>query len=100
MKSFGSIRRIDCVEAEVVLACGAYLTFRLDATSLSLRNLIEVKRYRMCMQPRQSILVDAYVLQKAKRAAFDAILAHRSRMYIRMPKPVGFKTSFQLKLKL
>ena len=85
MKTLGSIRRSDCVEAELVLASGVYLTFRLAAGKSSLNSLIEVKRTRRYMRPRESIRVDAHMLQKARRAALDAILAHRQAMHMHAP---------------
>ena len=99
MKSFGTIRSTNCVEAEVVLASGVYLTFRLDAGKSTLNNLIEVKRFRLHMQPRESILVDAYVLGKARRAALDAILAHRRAMHLPVPRQERKRNAFQLPFK-
>ena len=98
-KSLGSLRRVDCIEAEVVLASGVYLTFRLDASrAATVGNLVEVRRSRMDMQPRESILVDARILQKARAAAFDAIIAHRTKMHLPAPKPVRPPKPYQPKL--
>lgn len=89
MKAYGSIRRTDCVECEIVLVSGVYLIFRLPTNKVSLQGLVEVKRYRLHMQPRQSILVDAHLLGKARRAALEAILRHRVAMHLlpRVDKP-------------
>ena len=85
-KNLGSLRRVDCVEAEVVLASGVYLIFRLDtAKEPCVRNLIEVSRSRQNMRPRESIVVDAWVYLETKRAVVKAILAHRQKM--RLPPP-------------
>lgn len=98
-KSYGSLRRVDCVEAEVVLASGVYLTFRLDtARAATVGNLVEIKRYRLHMQPRQSILVNAYVLQKVRKAAFNAIMSHRGNMSLPAPKPIRPPKPYQPKL--
>ncbi len=98
-KTIGSLRRVDCIEADVVLASGVYLTFKLDVSRVAtVGNLVEVKRWRMHMQPRQSILVDAYTLQRARRAAFDAIMSHRAKMRLPLPKPVPPPRPFQPRL--
>src|SRR5690349_2759515 len=101
MKTLGTIRRTDCVEAELVLASGVYLTFRLPADRTVINSLIEVQRSTKSMRPRESILVDAHTLQLARKAAFDAILRHRSSMHIRMMVKVWagekpFQLSFQI----
>lgn len=82
-KTLGSIRRADCVEAELVLASGVYLTFRLDTSKVDLRSLVEVKRTRAHARHHESILIDARLLQAARRAALDAILKHRKAMHLK-----------------
>ena len=82
MKTLGTIRRSDCVHCELVLASGVYLTFRLDVRTTSLNYLVEVKRERKCMRPREVILVDAHTLRLARKAALRSILAHRAKMHL------------------
>jgi len=87
-KKLGSLRRVDCVEAEVVLASGVYLVFRLDTGKTpSVRNLIEVSRSRKGARPRESILVDGGTYLAVKRGVLQAILAHRAKMNLPPPRP-------------
>jgi len=100
MKTYGSIRRTDCTEAQIVLASGVYLTFRLAADRNTLQSLIEVDRRRMHMRPRESILVDARLLTEARRAAFDAILKHRAAMRLRTVKEKFGSRPYQLSFQM
>jgi hypothetical protein len=87
-KTLGSLRRVDCVEAEVVLASGVYLVFRLDtAKSAEVRNVIEVSRTRMGARPRESIQIDSVTYLAVKRGVLEAILAHRAKMHLPPPAP-------------
>lgn len=87
-KTLGSLRRVDCVEAEVVLASGVYLVFRLDTLKrATVRNLIEVSRRKIGAQPRESILVDGGTYLAVKRGVLAAILAHRAKMALPPPRP-------------
>ena len=82
-KYLGSIRRVDCAEAVVVLASGVYLEFRLDPKMEAVtRNLIETKRYRMGVPSRTSILVDGYIYHQVKQEIVKAIKAHRAKMQL------------------
>ncbi len=86
MTSLGSIRRSDCAEAELVLANGVYLVFRLAMSRSALkRNLVEVSRKRKGSKHGDSILLDARLLSAARADAFRAIMAHRAGM--RLPPP-------------
>lgn len=85
-KPLGSIRRVDCVEAEVVLANGIYLSFRLSSEFSDVGHLQETRRTRMGATPRQSILIDARFLQVVRREVVKRILAHRAAMNLR-PAP-------------
>lgn len=80
-----SIRRSDCVEAELVLSTGEYLVFRLDVNRKTISYLVEVDRSRMNMRPREVIFIDAHILGAARSLAFNAIMAHREKM--RIPPP-------------
>lgn len=93
-KTLGNLRRVDCVEAEVVLACGVYLTFRLDTRKApGVRNLVEVSRTRMGMRPRESILIDGGTYLAVKRGVLAAILAHRAKMALPPPKPQAVRVT-------
>lgn len=98
-KNLGSIRRVDCVEAELVTADGVYLSFRLPPEKRTLNHLVEVRRSRLNMRQRESILVDAHTLGLARRAALEAILRHRVAMHLlpRVDAPQE-KRPFQLRL--
>jgi len=100
-RTLGSLRRVDCVEAEVVLACGVYLTFRLDyAKPPEARHLVEVSRSRKGARPRESIPVDAYTYLETKRAVVKAIAGHREKMRLPPPQPrvVNKRPEFQYRL--
>jgi hypothetical protein len=87
-KILGSLRRSSFTEAEVVLATGVYLTFRLDANKQPFKeNLVEVKRFRMGSAPGDFIVVDPRLLRSARQEACRAIIAHRATI-IRLPEPV------------
>lgn len=87
-KILGSLRRADWTEAEIVLATGVYLTFRLDPNKQPYRhNLVEVKRARMGSRHGDKIDVDKWLLQSARKEAHRAILAHRATI-IRLPDPI------------
>ena len=92
-KTLGSIRRTDCAEAEVVLANGVYLIYRLETwKSPATRNLVEVSRKRMGGKQGDSILLDACLVQKVRRGAYDAIMSHRNAMHL-PPPPVELRFS-------
>ena len=96
----GSIRRVDCVEAEVVLASGIYLVFRLAVTNEpTLRNLIEVNRMRKGVPPRTMFPIDGILYGWVRRGVLRAILEHRAKMHL--PERVRSKPDehFQLSLK-
>lgn len=87
-KILGSLRRADCAEAEVVLATGVYLTFRLETWKSPTKwNLVEVNRARKGSKHGDSILVDAGLLRSARQEAYRAIMAHRATMG-RLPPPI------------
>lgn len=99
--TFGSLRRADCREAEIVLSSGVYLVFRLDVgKTVRVQNVIEVNRTRKGAQPRESILVDARVLQAARRTAMFAIATHRERMGSLPPIEKRYAKPHQLRLAL
>jgi hypothetical protein len=89
--TFGSLRRCDRAEAEVVLASGVYITFRLETWKApGQQNLVEVLRTRKGAARGDSILVDARELQAARHEAFRAIMAHRATMLL-PPPPVELR---------
>ena len=100
MRTLGNLRRVDCVGAEVVLASGVYLTFRLDyRKSPEVRHLVEVSRSRKGARPRESILVDAHTYLETKRGVVKAIAAHREKMRLPPPRPtVVNRPGFQYRL--
>ena len=82
-KYCGSLQRVDCAEAVVVLASGIYLEFRLDPKKEAVTgNLMETRRYRLGVPPRTSILVDGDVYQETREAVVEAIKSHRAEMYL------------------
>jgi hypothetical protein len=96
---YGSIRRSDCAEAEVVLANGVYLTFRLETWKRPLQqNVVEVKRGRMNRR-NESIPLDARLLAIARKAALRAILTHRAKMHLPVP-PVELRLVRPVQLRL
>lgn len=79
--SYGSLRRCDCREAEIVLTMGVYLTFRLERDAKPVQqNLVEVSRRRMGVPQGIAIAVPEALLQRTRREAFRAIMAHRAAM--------------------
>lgn len=100
-QTFGSLRRADCSEAEIVLSSGVYLVFRLEVgKAVRLQNVTEVSRTRKGAQQRESILVDARVLQAARRTAMLAIASHRNRMGRLPPVEERYVKPHQLRLAL
>lgn len=96
--SYGSLRRCDCGDAEIVLATGVYLTFRLTRNAKPVpQNLIETSRRRMGVPQGIAIAVPGILLQHARREAFRAIMAHRTAM--RLPD-ISYRRPEQLRFPL
>jgi len=95
MTVYGILRRVDCAEAEVSLASGVVLVYRLDPRKAPvLRNLIEVDR-------RPRVPINAYTLSRVRRGIIDAIVAHRQKFHLPTPLrvvPLGPR-EYQLTLK-
>ena len=85
-KILGSLRSVNCSEVEVVLANGTHLVFQLDPRhEPSVRNLVEIRRFRRWAKPREAILLDAHLLQMVRRAVVYSIAAHRAKMHLPAP---------------
>ncbi len=89
MSDYISLQRISSSKAEVVFR-GVYFTFELPTdkavTSSCLHEDIG-KRKRLHMRSGDTISVPDNVIAAVRRAAFDAILAHRAKMRLPRPKP-------------
>lgn len=97
---YGSIRRSDCAEAELVLANGVYITFRLETWKRPLQqNVIEVSRYRKNRTRNEFIPLDARLLAIARKAALCAILTHRAKMHLPVP-PIQLRRARPVQLRL
>lgn len=100
-KCYGNIRYVRRTEAQLVLASGIYLTFSLKMEHDQQRQLVEIEKSRVKGQ-KFDLEIHPALYASARKAAFEAIIAHRATFHLPALPPVEerYRPAYQLVLPL